>query len=75
MERYGKHYSIVLSRTTDYIFAPILSYEKTGQVGNVVFPCGAVVKKGLVYIYYGAGDSVIDVASIPLQNLLEALTL
>ncbi len=65
--------TIVLSRTTDYIFAPMETYEKQGQVGNVVFPCGAVVKKGIIYMYYGAGDSVLDVASIPLQKLLDAL--
>ena len=66
--------TIILSRTTDYIFAPILDYEKTGQVNNVVFPCGAVVKKGVIYMYYGAGDSVVDVASIELDKLLDSLT-
>ena len=66
--------TIVLSRTTDYIFAPMEAYEKKGQVENVVFPCGAVVKAGIIYMYYGAGDSVIDVASIPLKKLLDTLT-
>ena len=66
--------TIVLSRTTDYIFAPVESYEKKGQVGNVVFPCGAILSRGNIYIYYGAGDSVIDVASIELKALLDALT-
>ena len=64
----------VLARTTDYIFAPMESYELKGQVGNVVFPCGAVVKNGIIYMYYGGGDSVVDVASIELSSLLAALT-
>lgn len=64
----------VLARTTDYIFAPVLSYEKIGQVGNVVFPCGASVKDGIVYMYYGGGDSVVDVASCPLEKILKSLT-
>ena len=61
--------TIILSRTTDYIFAPILDYEKSGQVNNVVFSCGVVVKKDIIYMYYGAGDSVVDVASIELDKL------
>lgn len=65
--------TIVLSRTTDYVFEPVEEYEKKGQIGNVVFPCGAVVKNGMIYMYYGGGDSVIDVASIKLQKLLDAL--
>ena len=67
--------TIVLSRTTDYIFSPMESYELKGQINNVIFPCGAVVRKGVIYMYYGGGDSVIDVASIELQELLEALTM
>ena len=65
--------SVVLSRVTDYIFAPVESYEKIGQVGNVVFPCGAVVRNGIIYMYYGAGDSVIDIASMPIKDLLDVL--
>lgn len=65
--------TIVLSRTTDYVFEPVEEYEKKGQIGNVVFPCGAVVKNGMIYMYYGGGDSVIDVATIELQKLLDAL--
>lgn len=65
--------TIVISRSTDYIFAPVLSYEKVGQVGNVVFPCGAAVKDGIVYMYYGGGDSVVDVASCSLQKIIDSL--
>lgn len=64
----------VISRTTDYIFAPVLDYEKVGQVGNVVFPCGAAVMDDIVYMYYGGGDSVVDVASCPLEKIIKALT-
>ena len=66
--------TIVLSRTTDYIFSPMESYELKGQINNVVFPCGASVKGGTMYMYYGAGDDVIDVASISLEKLLNVLT-
>jgi predicted GH43/DUF377 family glycosyl hydrolase len=63
----------VISRVTDYIFSPMEPYEINGQVGNVVFPCGAVVKNGTIYMYYGAGDSVLDVASAKLDDVLKSL--
>ena len=66
--------SNVLSRTTDYLFEPVLSYEKMGQVNNVVFPCGASLRGDTLYMFYGAGDSLVDVASISMEKLLESLT-
>lgn len=64
----------VLARTTDPIFEPREAYEIEGQVNYVVFPCGAIVRNSYIYMYYGGGDSVIDVASISLKKLLEVLT-
>jgi beta-1,2-mannobiose phosphorylase / 1,2-beta-oligomannan phosphorylase len=66
--------AIVLARTTDPIFEPEESYEKIGIVNNVVFPCGMVEKKGLLYIYYGGADTVVGVATMKLDILLRALT-
>lgn len=66
--------TIVLARSTDAIFEPHEAYEIEGQVNYVVFPCGAIVKDGIIYMYYGGADSVIDVASIELEKLLESLT-
>lgn len=64
----------VLARTTDALFEPAEAYEIDGQVDFVVFPCGAVVRDGNIYMYYGGADTVIDVAYIPLQKLLDTLT-
>lgn len=69
-----KNPTIVLSRTTDSIFEPVLPYEKFGQVNNVVFPCGASLKGDRIYMYYGAGDSVVDVAYMNLDEILKILT-
>jgi predicted GH43/DUF377 family glycosyl hydrolase len=66
--------TVVLSRTTDAIFEPQEAFELKGQVNQVVFPCGAVVRGDTVYMYYGGGDSVVDVASISLTDLLDVLT-
>jgi predicted GH43/DUF377 family glycosyl hydrolase len=40
---------------------------------NVVFPCGLVVRGGTAYMYYGAGDSVIGVATVKLATILKML--
>ncbi len=65
--------TIVLSRSSDPIFEPEENYEKIGLVNNVVFPCGMTVQKNILYVYYGAGDSVCGVATMDLDILLGAL--
>jgi beta-1,2-mannobiose phosphorylase / 1,2-beta-oligomannan phosphorylase len=42
-------------------------------VRNVVFPSGAVVIGEDLYIYYGAADQRVAVASVKLQALLDRL--
>ncbi len=66
--------TIVLARLTDPIFEPKEEYEKVGLVNNVVFPCGLILQKGMLYIYYGGADKVCGVATIKLNILLSALT-
>lgn len=65
--------TIVLSRSADSIFEPEAPYEKEGLVNNVVFPCGMVVRDGLLYIYYGGADKVVGVATMELDILVDAL--
>lgn len=65
--------TIVISRSTDPIFEPKEDYEKFGVVNNVVFPCGMVVLKDDLYIYYGGADKVIGVAKMKLNIILKAL--
>jgi len=65
--------SIVLSRITDVLFEPSENYEKGGIVNNVVFPCGMVLKKEKLFIYYGGADKVVGVASIKINILLKSL--
>ncbi len=65
--------AIVLARSTDPIFEPEMDYEKHGFINNVVFPCGAVVRRGIIYIYYGGADKVVGVATMKLDTILKAL--
>lgn len=64
----------VLARTADPVFEPIERYEKEGEMPNVVFSCGAVVRGDTLYLYYGAADSVVGVATASLAHILEALS-
>ncbi len=64
----------VLARTADPIFEPLERYEKEGEVANVVFSCGAVVRGDTVFLYYGAADKVIGVATASLAHMLDALS-
>ena len=65
--------TIVLARATDCIFEPETEYEKNGQVNQVVFPCGVVNRSGVIFMYYGGGDSVVGVATAKLEEILKAL--
>lgn len=69
-----KEPSIVLARTAAPIFEPQASYELEGVVSRVVFPCGTIVRKGVVYLYYGAADKVICVATAKLSAILDTLS-
>jgi predicted GH43/DUF377 family glycosyl hydrolase len=61
----------VVRRTDEWIFGPKEHYEREGDVDDVVFPCGWVVKDGKVLIYYGAADSRLCLATAELDELVE----
>ena len=63
----------IIGRTTNFIFEPQTEYEKVGQFPNVVFPCGSVIIKDTIYMYYGGGDSVVGVATMKVKTLLNLL--
>jgi beta-1,2-mannobiose phosphorylase / 1,2-beta-oligomannan phosphorylase len=57
------------------LFYPEKEWELKGEVNNVCFPTGAVVEKDTLFIYYGAADERIAVASLSLSELLSELAL
>ncbi|MFH1333706.1 MAG: hypothetical protein ABIH77_00155 [Pseudomonadota bacterium] len=63
----------VLARTDVPLLQPEMEYEKFGFIHNVVFPCGVVVINGKIYMYYGAADFVIGVATMDLKQVLQVL--
>ena len=64
----------ILARTADPVFEPIEAYEKTGEIANVVFSCGAIVRGDTLFLYYGAADAVVGVATASLAHILDALS-
>lgn len=62
----------LLRRSDEWIFGPRESYEKQGDIPDVVFPCGWVLDKGTgkVRMYYGAADTCIGLATATLSDLL-----
>jgi predicted GH43/DUF377 family glycosyl hydrolase len=64
-----------LSRLPYPLFFPEKDWELKGEVNNVCFPTGAVLENDTLYIYYGAADETIAVASVSLKELLAELKL
>lgn len=65
-----KNPSKILYRSPEPILEPEKDYEKSGYIKNIVFTCGAVEKDGLYYIYYGAADKVVGVATVEKKSVL-----
>lgn len=65
----------VVCRSRDWVFGPKESYERVGDVDDVVFPCGAVIdeKTNELLVYYGAADSVVALAIANLNDILTYL--
>jgi predicted GH43/DUF377 family glycosyl hydrolase len=65
----------VLARCASWVFGPEAPYERVGDVGNVVFPCGWVLQDDgdTLYVYYGAADTCVCVATASLSRLLAHL--
>ncbi|HVN26655.1 MAG TPA: hypothetical protein VMT99_03325 [Candidatus Paceibacterota bacterium] len=64
----------VLYRSQQPILEPDADYENNGFKAGIVYSCGAVVKDGMLYVYYGGSDSVTCVAMVNLDRFLNDLT-
>jgi predicted GH43/DUF377 family glycosyl hydrolase len=64
-----------LLRGDSWIFGPEAEYERTGDVDDVVFPCGYTLAPDgdTINLYYGAGDCCIALAQGSVRSLLSWL--
>ncbi|MBU1077980.1 MAG: glycosidase [Spirochaetes bacterium] len=61
----------VIYRHPEPILEPEEEFELQGDVSNVTFTCGAVEKDGQLFVYYGAADTVICVATADVKDILK----
>jgi len=61
-----------LLRSESWIFGPEEPYEREGDVGNVVFPCGCTLAPDgdTVHLYYGAADTCVALATGSVRHML-----
>lgn len=64
---------LIIARSKSALLTSQEYYERIGLVPNIVFPSGAIIVKELIYLYYGAADTVCCLATINTANLLEKL--
>ncbi len=64
--------SVCILRGDSWVFGPEVSYEVVGDVGYVTFPCGYVIQddNDTVYLYYGAADTCIGLATSSIREML-----
>ncbi len=63
----------VLRRSSEWVFTPVETYERTGDVADVVFPCGWTLTGDGLRLYYGAADTSVCLATSSLDRLLRWL--
>lgn len=64
--------SKVIGRLSEPLFKPNQN-EREGYVPNVVYSCGALVHNGELIIPYGLADHATGFATVPLNEVLEAM--
>lgn len=65
--------SRIIGRLRDPLLAPE-GIEREGYVPNVVYSCGSLLHNGNLVLPYAMSDKATKIASIPLDELLEAMT-
>jgi predicted GH43/DUF377 family glycosyl hydrolase len=63
----------VTARSPGWVFGAQEPYELSGILPNVVFPSGAIVRGDELWMYYGAADTCVCVATARVADLLAAL--
>ncbi len=63
----------VLYRSNSPILSPEEEYENNGFKPGITYPCGAVIIKDTLFVYYGAADSVVCVARAHLDTFVGEL--
>lgn len=68
-----EHPETVIARAPNPILEPEADYENHGHKMGVVYVCGAVEKDGTLFVYYGASDRTLAVATANLERFVSSL--
>ena len=63
----------IIAKTDDFLMEPEFPFETDGFYAGCVFPTGIVEVKDELYIYYGAGDQCICLATVNKNDLINHL--
>ena len=63
----------ILARSENFIMEPEYDYEIDGIYKGCVFPTGNIIVDDTLYVYYGAADKYIGVATCKINDLLNYL--
>ena len=63
----------LIARSRKWVFQADAPYELTGLVPNVVFPTGVVLRGDELWMYYGAADTYVCLATAKLKDILAVL--
>lgn len=66
--------TLIRGRLSEPLLAPEREYERVGDIPNVVFSCGQIVRGDTVLLYYGGADMYLCGATFSLSELLKRLT-
>ncbi len=65
--------TILRCRYPSWILAPQEPYERNGDVSNVVYTCGAIIRGDEIWMYYGGADTCTCLAIAKLPKLLDVI--
>ncbi|MBN2582748.1 MAG: glycosidase [Planctomycetes bacterium] len=63
----------IVARTHQWLFQAAAPYELEGMTPNVVFPTGLLLRGDELWMYYGAADTHVCLATAKLKDVLAAL--
>ncbi len=63
----------LIARSPGWIFQAEAPYEQSGLVPNVVFPSGLLLRGDELWMYYGAADTYVCLATAKLKDVLATL--
>jgi predicted GH43/DUF377 family glycosyl hydrolase len=64
----------LIGRTRRWLMSPQALYERIGDAPNVIFTSGGFVRDDTLWIYYGAADSCICLATVGVTDILRLIS-